>query len=161
MSSAANRCLSALQRDGKLLICGNGGSAAEALHLTGELMGRYKQDRRPLAAVTLAADASVVTCIGNDYCFKEVFSRQVRGLGRPGDVLIAFSSSGRSQNILEALTVARDMGIETISFLGRDGGGALALSDVALLVEHDDTARIQEAHQFLMHCLMDLIEAGM
>lgn len=157
---AADRCLAALNGGGKLLICGNGGSAAEAEHLTGELVGRYKKPRRPLAAVALAADAAVLTCIGNDYSFEEVFSRQVRALGRPGDVLVAFTTSGKSADVLEALAAAREVGMQSVSFLGNDGGPALALSDCALVVNHHDTARIQEGHQFLMHCLMDLIEMG-
>ncbi len=160
LRSCAERCLAALNRGGKLLICGNGGSAAQAQHLAGELLGRYKSDRRPLAAITLAVDAAVLTCIANDYRFEEIFSRQVRGLGRPGDVLIALTTSGRSPDVLEALRTAREMGMETIAFLGGDGGPALPLSDYALVVGHSDTARIQEGHQFLMHCFMDLIEAG-
>jgi D-sedoheptulose 7-phosphate isomerase len=160
LRDAADRCLAALNSGGKLLVCGNGGSAAEAQHLTGELVGRYKESRRPLAAITLAADAAVLTCIGNDYSFEEVFSRQVQALGRPGDVLIAFTTSGRSPDVLAALRAAREAFVGTVSFLGRDGGPALALSDCALVVHHEDTARIQEGHQFLMHCLMDIIEEG-
>lgn len=156
----ADRCLSALNHGGKLLICGNGGSAAQAQHLAGELLGRYKRNRRPLAAIALASDTAVLTCIGNDYGFEEIFSRQVRALGRPGDVLIAISTSGRSPDILEALRTAKEIGMKSIAFLGGDGGPALPLSDSALVVGHNDTARIQEGHQFLMHCLMDLIEAG-
>jgi D-sedoheptulose 7-phosphate isomerase len=160
LRDAAGRCLAALNGGGKLLVCGNGGSAAEAQHLTGELVGRYKESRRPLAAITLAADAAVLTCIGNDYRFEEVFSRQVQALGRPGDVLVSFTTSGRSSDVLEALRAAKEVGVGSVSFLGRDGGPALVLSDCALVVKHNDTARIQEGHQFLMHCLMDLIEAG-
>ena len=155
LHNAADRCISALAQGGKLLICGNGGS------LAGELVGPYKLDRSPLAAIALAADPAILTCIGNDYCFEEVFSRQVRALGRPGDLLIAFTTSGQSANILGALKAAREMRIHSISFLGRDGGAALQLSDCALVVNHHDTARIQEGHLFLMHCLMDLIEAGL
>ncbi len=158
---AADRCLAALRNGGKLLICGNGGSAAQALHLTSELVGRYKENRRPLAAVTLAADAAVLTCIGNDFSYDETFSRQVLALGQPGDVLISFTTSGESANILKALQAAREKGMNSVSFLGRDGGAALALSDCALTPNHNDTARIQEGHQFLMHCLMDLIESGL
>ncbi len=157
----ADRCLTSLNSGGKLLICGNGGSAAQAQHLAGELLGRYKKNRRPLAAITLTADASVLTCIGNDYGFEEIFSRQVRALGRPGDVLIALTTSGRSPDILEALRAAKEIGMNSIAFLGGDGGAALALSDSALVVGRHDTARIQEGHQFLLHCLMDWIEAGL
>lgn len=158
---AASRCLAALDRGGTLLICGNGGSAAEAQHLTGELVGRYKDDRRPLAAITLPADPAVLTCIGNDYGFEQIFARQVRALGRRGDVLIAFTTSGKSPNVLEALKAARELGMESIAFLGRDGGPALALCDCAVVVKHQDTARIQEGHQFLVHCFMDVMEAGL
>jgi D-sedoheptulose 7-phosphate isomerase len=158
---SADRCLAALNNGGKLLICGNGGSAAQAQHLAGELLGRYKKNRRPLAAITLTADASVLTCIGNDYRFEEIFSRQVKALGRPGDVLIALSTSGRSPDILEALRSAKEIRMKAIAFLGGDGGAALSLSDSALVVGNLDTARIQEGHQFLLHCLMDLIEAGL
>jgi D-sedoheptulose 7-phosphate isomerase len=157
---SADRCVATLRRGGKLLICGNGGSAAEAMHLTGELVGRYKTERRPLAAITLGTDPVVASCIGNDYCFEDTFSRQVRALGRAGDVLIVFSTSGRSSNILEAMRAAREAEIATIAFLGRDGGPALALADEALVVRHTDTARIQEGHQFLMHSLMDILEAA-
>lgn len=159
--TAAERCISALEAGGKLLICGNGGSAAQAQHLTGELVGRYKRERDPLAAVTLGTDSSLLTCIGNDFSFDEIFSREVRALGRPGDVIIAFSTSGNSPNITHALTAAKAIGMGTVSFLGRDGGSALALSDCALVVDHLDTARIQEAHLFLMHSLMDIIESGL
>jgi D-sedoheptulose 7-phosphate isomerase len=160
VGTAANWCIEALASGGKLLICGNGGSAAEAQHLAGELMGRYKQNRAPLAAITLGADAAVMTCIGNDYSFDEAFARQLRALGRAGDVLIAFTTSGASPNVLKALAAAKDLGLKTVAFLGRDGGEAGKLADCALVVRHWDTARVQEGHQFLMHALMDAIEAG-
>ena len=155
---AVERCAASLRSGGKLLICGNGGSAAEAMHLTGELVGRYKKERRPLAAITLGTDPALLTCIGNDYSYEEIFSRQVRGLGRAGDVLIVFTTSGRSANVIRALQAAREMKIESIAFLGKDGGPALGLADHALVVRHQDTARIQEGHQFLMHSLMDMLE---
>jgi len=158
---AADRCSACLKSGGKLLICGNGGSAAEAMHLVGELVGRYKKDRAPLAAISLGTDPALTTCIGNDYRYEEIFSRQVRGLGRKGDVLIAFTTSGRSPNVIEALKAANEMGIDSIAFLGKDGGSALALATDALVVKHTDTARIQEGHQFLMHSLMDMVEAAM
>ncbi len=156
---AAGWCTEALQASGKLLLCGNGGSASEAQHLAGELMGRYKHNRPALAAVALASDIAVLTCIGNDYCFDDIFSRQVRALGHPADVLIVFTSSGNSPNVLVALQTAREIGIRSVAFLGNDGGQARALSDNPIVVRHGDTARVQEAHQFLMHCLMDQIEA--
>jgi D-sedoheptulose 7-phosphate isomerase len=158
LRNSVKQCSASLQRGGKLLICGNGGSAAEAMHLTGELVGRYKKERRPLAAITLGTDPALLTCIGNDYCYDEIFARQVRALARPGDILIVFSTSGRSANVLRALQTAREMQIRSIAFLGKDGGPALGLADEALVVPHTDTARIQEGHQFLMHSLMDLLE---
>jgi len=159
VQTAGRICTDALAAGRKLLICGNGGSAAEAQHLAGELMGRYKDDRRPLPAVALTADSALVTCVGNDYCFEEVFSRQLRALAQPGDVLVVFTTSGNSPNILMALETAREMGVASIAFLGRDGGSAIELSDCSLVVRHPETARAQEAHQFLMHGLMDEIEA--
>lgn len=157
---AAQLCIDALRAGNKLLICGNGGSSSEAQHLAGELMGRYKQNRRALAAVALNADTAVITCIGNDYCYEDVFARQLRGLARAGDVFVVFSSSGNSANVVKALTVARELGIVSIAFLGSDGGRARHLADCALIAPHRDTARAQEAHQFLMHCMMDEIETA-
>lgn len=157
---AVNMCAASLKSGGKLLICGNGGSAAEAMHLVGELVGRYKNDRAPLGAISLGTDPALTTCIGNDYSYEEIFSRQVRGLGRSGDVLVAFTTSGRSPNVIHALKAAKEMGIESIAFLGKDGGPALALANEALVVRHTDTARIQEGHQFLMHSFMDLLEVA-
>ena len=156
---AVAMCAACLKSGGKLLVCGNGGSAAEAMHLVGELVGRYKSDRAPLAAIALGTDPALGTCIGNDYSYDELFSRQLRASGRRGDVLVAFTTSGCSPNILQALKAANEMGIESIAFLGRDGGAALPLATLPLLVRHTDTARIQEGHQFLMHSLMDLLEA--
>jgi D-sedoheptulose 7-phosphate isomerase len=155
---AATVCKEALSNGRKILSCGNGGSACDALHLTGELMGRYKSDRVALPAVTLSADSVLLTCIGNDYSFEDVFARQVEGLGTRGDVLIVFSTSGNSPNILRALSAARGKGVSSVAFLGCQGGSALSLADHTLTVPHSDTARIQEAHQFLLHSLMDLIE---
>ncbi len=124
-------------------------------------MGRYKKDRRALPAIALTADSALVTCIGNDYCFEEVFARQLRALGNPGDVLIAFTTSGSSPNVIRALEAAREFRMQSIAFLGRDGGKAKDLADCVLLVAHPDTARAQEGHQFLMHSLMDQIETGL
>jgi D-sedoheptulose 7-phosphate isomerase len=158
---AARWCVEALAADHKLLICGNGGSASEAQHLAGELMGRYKKSRPPLAAIALVSDAAVLTCIGNDYCFEDIFARQLRALARPHDILIVFSTSGNSPNILVTLRNAREIGVKSIAFLGKDGGQARSLAECSLVVKHENTARAQEAHQFLLHCLMDQIEAGL
>jgi len=158
LRSAAALCVEALRGGHKLLLCGNGGSTAEAQHLAGELMGNYREHRLALAAISLTADSSVLTCIANDYGFDDIFARQVRALGQPGDVLLVFSTSGNSPNIVAALEAAREMNVKSIALLGRGGGKAAALADCALIVRHPDTARIQEAHQFLMHALMDEIE---
>lgn len=161
IETAGSWCVEALRRGHKILVCGNGGSAADAQHLAAELMCRYVDDRQPLAAVALHTDTSLVTAIGNDYGYDQVFERQVRGLSQAGDVLIAFTTSGNSPNVLHALEAARELGIRSIAFLGRGGGPAKDLADCALVVPNNVTARIQEAHQFLLHSLMDRIEAGL
>lgn len=144
---------------GTLYTLGNGGSAADAQHLTGELIGHYKRDRRPLPAVTLTTDATVSTCIANDYAFEEVFSRQIEALARPGDVVAAFTTSGRSANVINALTAARANGATTLLFAGGDGGPSLPLADHALLAPSTETPRIQELHTFLLHALSEILDA--
>lgn len=158
LSTCAGWCATALRQGHQILVCGNGGSAAEAQHLVGELMGHYRFDRPSLAAIALSADAVLMSCLSNDYSFEEVFGRQVQGLGRAGDILIVFSTSGNSKNIVKALEAARSLGVRSIAFLGNDGGQAIRTANASLLVRHADTARCQEAHQFLLHCLMDKIE---
>lgn len=158
---AAALCLNSLKNGHKLVICGNGGSAAEAQHLAGEIMGRYKGNRRPWPAVALSADSATLTCIANDYSYEDVFARQVEGLCLPADVLIVFSSSGNSPNILRALESARRLSIRSIGFFGNEGGKAGKLAYLSITVAHGDTARIQEGHQFLLHALMDQIERGL
>lgn len=158
---AAGWCVEAFRSGHKLLACGNGGSASEAQHLVGEVVGRYKKNRPPLPAIALNSDSTLLTCIGNDYEFGEIFSRQVEGLGKAGDVLLVFTTSGNSPNILAALDAARKRQMRTIAFLGGDGGKALSASGCSLLVPHTDTARVQEGHNFLMHALMDRIEADL
>ena len=158
VETAAQWCAETLKTAGKLLICGNGGSASEAQHLAGELMGRYKTNRAPLAAIALSSDTAILTCIGNDYCFDDIFARQVRALGNKGDVLIVFTTSGNSPNVLAALRTAKASGMRTVAFLGNQGGAAKEIAECSLIVRHNDTARAQEGHQFLMHCLMDRIE---
>lgn len=147
-----------LKSGGKILTCGNGGSAADAAHMSEELVGRYKGNRVSLPAVCLSVDGALLTCIGNDYGFDAIFSRQVEGLGKPGDVLVTFSTSGNSRNILLALEAARSRGLKTISLIGKDGGKARGLSDVELVVPSNTTARIQEIHTFVMHCWLEQIE---
>jgi len=156
---AASLCVETLRVGHKILACGNGGSACEAQHLVGELLGHYRKDRIPLPAISINSDPVLLTCIGNDYRFEDVFSRQFQGLALPGDLLIVFTTSGQSPNVLRVLETAREKQIRSVAFLGRDGGKAISLASVSLLVPHADTARIQEAHQFLMHSLMDYIEA--
>jgi D-sedoheptulose 7-phosphate isomerase len=159
VSMAASWCIETFLNGHKILACGNGGSACEAQHLVGELLGHYKDDRLPLAAIAINSDSALLTCIGNDYRFEDVFSRQFQGLALPGDLLIVFTTSGHSPNVLLVLEAARTKGIRSFAFLGRDGGKALSVASISLLVPHADTARIQEGHQFLMHALMDYIEA--
>jgi phosphoheptose isomerase len=157
---AADVLARSFAEDGKVLICGNGGSAAEAQHLASELVGRFRlSDRKALPAVALTADTSIVTAWSNDVGYDEVFARQVEALGRPGDVLIAISTSGRSPNIVRALEVARRRGLRAIGLLGRDGGTARALVDAAITVPSSDTQKIQEVHLVAIHLLCELVEA--
>jgi D-sedoheptulose 7-phosphate isomerase len=144
---------------GHLYTFGNGGSAADAQHFTGEVIGHYKRDRRPLPAVTLTTDATVSTCIANDYSFDVVFSRQVEALARPGDVVAAFTTSGRSENVIAGLRAARANGATTLLFAGGDGGPSLALADHAFLAPSTQTPRIQELHTFLLHALSEMLDA--
>lgn len=155
-------CLSAaLRNGGKLMFCGNGGSAADSQHLASEFTGRFVNDRRPLAALALSTDSSALTCIANDYAFDQVFERQLRALGRQGDVLVAISTSGRSANVLRAVQAAREGGIGVVGLLGRDGGTLKPLCDVALVVPSDTTARIQEAHIFIGHTMCAMVESAL
>lgn len=147
-----------LRAGGKLLFCGNGGSAADNQHLAAELTGRFIKDRRPLAAVALSTDTSALTCIGNDYSFDEVFARQVQGLGRTGDVLVGISTSGNSRNVIRAVEEARAAGMQVVGLLGRDGGQLRKLCDVSIVVPSQVTARIQESHILIGHTLCGLIE---
>ncbi len=144
---------------GILYTLGNGGSAADAQHFTGEVIGHYKRDRRPLPAVTLTTDATVSTCIANDYSWDVVFSRQVEALARPGDVVAAFTTSGRSENVIGALRAARANGATTVLFGGGDGGPSLAFADYAFLAPSTQTPRIQELHTFLLHALSEMLDA--
>lgn len=158
----AAACLSdALRNGGKLMFCGNGGSAADSQHLASEFTGRFVNDRRPLAALALSTDSSALTCIANDYAFDQVFERQLRGLGRSGDALVAISTSGRSANVQRAAQAAREGGIAVVGLLGRDGGTLKPLCDVALVVPSDTTARIQEAHIFIGHTLCAMVEQAL
>lgn len=151
--------LKTLAAGGKLLIAGNGGSAAEAQHFSTELVGRYFKNRASLPALALSADGSLLTCIGNDYGYDTVFARQIEGLAKPGDLVIVITSSGNSTNILLALEKARALGLSSISFLGRGGGKAKGLATVDLIVPGDSGRTAQEAHLFLIHHFCDAIDA--
>ena len=159
IDAAGELILTTLRHGNKLLICGNGGSAAEAAHFATELTGRYAKNRRSLPALALSSDGSLVTCIGNDYGFDQVFSRQISGLARPGDLVVAITSSGNSQNILAALGVAKTLGLASIAFLGRGGGKARGLATVDLIIPGESGPATQEAHLFLIHYFCELIDA--
>lgn len=155
---AARVVREALAGGGKLLVFGNGGSAAEAQHVAAEFVGRFARERAGLAAIALSTDTSALTAIANDYGFARVFARQVEALGRPGDVALGISTSGASANVVAALEAARAAGLATIGLTGRDGGRVAALVDVHVHVPHPSTARVQEAHLTLLHALCDLVE---
>lgn len=158
---AAQSMAERLRQGGKILACGNGGSAADAQHFAAELVNRFEIERPGLAAIALTTDSSALTSIANDYAFEQVFARQVRALGAPGDVLLAISTSGHSPNVLAAIAAARDLGMTTVALTGRDGGtmaGQLTEGDLEIRASASATARIQEAHILLIHCLCDLID---
>lgn len=150
--------LATLRRGGKLLICGNGGSAAEAAHFATELVGRYAKTRRSLPAVALSSDGSLLSCIGNDFGYDQVFARQVAGLAQTGDLLVVLTSSGNSVNIIAALHEAKQRGIESIAFLGRGGGKAKGVATCDLIMPGNSSAAAQEAHLFLIHHFCELID---
>jgi D-sedoheptulose 7-phosphate isomerase len=148
-----------LERGGKVLAAGNGGSACDALHLCEELVGRYRDDRRALPAVSLAADGTTLTCIGNDYGFDQIFARQVEALGRPEDVLVLFTTSGNSPNLLAAAQAARGLGLKIVIFSGRGGGKLAGLGDAEWIVPGEQGARVQELHGFALHVILEVVEA--
>lgn len=158
---ASELIVSSLQSDKKLMLCGNGGSAADSQHIASELTGRFVKDRRPLAAIALSTDSSALTCIGNDNSFEDIFCRQMIALGHAGDCIMDISTSGNSRNLVKAVEVARTMGIKTIGLLGHNGGALRAICDVSIIVPSSTTARIQEAHIFVGHTLYGLIEESL
>ena len=158
IDDAGRLILATLKGGGKLLICGNGGSAAEAAHFSTELVGRYAKTRRSLPAIALSADGSLLSCIGNDFGFDQVFSRQIAGLGKPGDLVIVLTSSGNSANILSALQEAKKQRLKTIAFFGCGGGKAKGLATCELIVPGQSAAAAQEAHLFLIHHFCELID---
>jgi len=159
VAGAAALVVDALRAGGKLLLCGNGGSAADAQHWAGELVSRFRYDRPGLAAVALTTDTSILTAIGNDYGYERLFARQVEALGRPGDVLFALSTSGRSPNILAALAAARQCGLRTVGFTGAQEGAMDPLCDLLIRVPHAETPHIQEGHAAIGHAICAIVEA--
>ena len=155
---AADLIINAIQSGGKVLIFGNGGSAADAQHIAAELVNRLNYDRPPIAAIALTTDTSILTSIGNDSTFDELFERQLRAIGRAGDVAIAISTSGNSPNVLRAVEAARELRIKTIALAGRSGGKLAAAVDLALVVEAQSTQRVQETHITIGHILCEIIE---
>jgi D-sedoheptulose 7-phosphate isomerase len=158
IAQAQTLIVETLKRGNKLLICGNGGSAAEAAHFSTELVGRFASSRRSLPSIALSSDGSLLSCIGNDFGFDSVFSRQVAGLAQPGDLFVAITSSGNSANIVEALKEARKLGLQSLSFLGRGGGGAKGLATCDLIIPGDSGRTAQEAHLFLIHYFCTAID---
>lgn len=161
IAHASERMVQCLMNEGKILACGNGGSAADAQHFAAELLNRFEADRPGLAAMALTTDASTITSIANDFDFEQVFSKQVRALGQPHDLLLAISTSGNSRNVIEAIQAAHDRQMNVIALTGRNGGmiaELLAPDDIHICVPHNSTARIQEVHILCLHCLCDAID---
>ena len=154
----AETIAAAVERGNVVFTCGNGGSAADAQHIAGELVGRFRHKVRGYHASALTTNSSIVTALANDYSFDEVFSRQLEAMGRPGDVLIALSTSGGSPNVVRAVEAAKSLGIRALAFSGKGGGRLAEAADIAVVVPHDDFARIQEVHMALGHVLCGLVE---
>jgi D-sedoheptulose 7-phosphate isomerase len=157
---AAHAMVEALGHGRKLLVFGNGGSAADAQHMAAELVGRFQRERPAIAAIALTTDTSILTSLANDYSFKQVFARQIEALGQPGDVAFAISTSGGSPNVTAALQAAKTRGLKTIALTGRDGGTVGGLVDIHVNVPDQNTARVQEVHRTLIHVLCEVIEEG-
>jgi D-sedoheptulose 7-phosphate isomerase len=164
IAEAVDLMFSALANGNRILACGNGGSAADCQHFAAELVGRFERERLPLPAIALSTDSSILTAIANDYSFAEIFSKQVQALGQAGDVLLAISTSGNSANVVAAVEAALERDMRVVALTGRGGGtlaGMLTEADVHLCVPHERTARIQEVHLLIIHCLCDGIDAGL
>ena len=161
IEEAAGRIIACYKQGGKVLVMGNGGSAADAQHMAAELVGRYRRERAALPAIALTTDTSILTAVANDYSYADVFKRQVEAHVRPGDVVIGISTSGNSENVLRALTLAKQRGAVTIALGGGGGGRMKDLADLALIAPSGDTPRIQEAHITIIHILCDLVEDAM
>ncbi len=158
VEQAGRQIIAAIKKGNKVLVCGNGGSAADSQHMAAEMIGRFERERRGLPAVALTTDTSSLTALANDYDFDIVFERQVEALGRRGDVLLALSTSGRSPSVLKAVRRARKMGIRTIGLTGKDGGRLSRSADLSLVMPASNTARIQECHICVLHILCDIVE---
>ena len=159
IQEAIIRFVATLEAGNKILTAGNGGSAAEAMHMAEELSGRYKNNRRALPAIALTADGTALTCIANDYGFDQVFSRQIEAFGKPGDLLVLFSSSGNSINLVEATRQAHSQGMHVLSLLGHGGGKMHGLSDIEITIPETASAHVQEAHQVILHLLLEHVDA--
>jgi D-sedoheptulose 7-phosphate isomerase len=149
-----------LKAHGKIIFCGNGGSAADSQHLAAELVGRFQKDRRSLPAIALSTNTSILTAIGNDYGFEEVFSRQIEALAAPQDILVGISTSGQSKNVVRAVLKAKELGIKTIALSGGSGGALRELADVSIVIETSETPRIQEMHVLVGHIICKIVEEG-
>lgn len=159
IEAAAVAMITCLKSGGKLLIFGNGGSSADSQHMAAELVGRFKMERKALSAISLTANTSILTAIANDYGYDQVFSRQVEALARPGDVVVAISTSGNSPNVLAAVKTARSMGLKSVGISGSGGGKLAKAVDISIVAPSNDTPRVQEAHGTIIHILCELIEA--
>ena len=162
ISDAVDRMVAALSQGNRILACGNGGSAADSQHFAAELVGRFERERMPLPAIALTTDTSIITAVGNDYGFNEIFAKQVQAFGQAGDILLAMSTSGNSPNVIRAIEVAKEKDMTIIALTGNDGGKiseVLSEKDVHICVPHNRTARIQEVHLLVIHCICDAVEA--
>lgn len=157
----SNNIIDAYKNNKKILLCGNGGSAADAQHIAAELVSRFKLERKGLPAIALTTNTSVLTAIGNDYNYDCIFEKQVEAFGQEGDILIAISTSGNSNSIIQSIIKAKDLGLKTISFLGKNGGTCKDYADINFIVPSDDTPRIQEAHIMIGHIICDIVEKSL
>ena len=158
ISTLSQKIIKVFKRNNKLLICGNGGSAADSQHFSSELIGRFEKSRKSYPAISLTTDTSSITSISNDFSFEDIFSRQIEGLGKPGDMLISISTSGKSKNIIKAVKTAKRMKLESAALLGRDGGDVLKEVDYSITINTLRTCRIQEMHGLIIHIICSLIE---
>ncbi len=164
ISRATDLMYNALTQDNKILACGNGGSAADCQHFAAELVGRFERERMPLPAIALTTDSSIMTAIGNDYSYQDIFIKQVQAFGQPGDILLAISTSGNSANVIAAIEAAHERDMHVVALTGKDGGKIKELlneNDVEICVPHNRTARIQEVHLLTIHCICDGIDAAL